>query len=203
MSFFDRFRKKKEEPKPADAAPQYYLPRVSYTVAYYLLPHFVFHDCENLIKRCVETPESAGAFHYLMACRHHRFEPVKEDALRFRFHQGQLDDSDDFYALEYPVPPPLNEDADRMKPAGIKGLLLAPHFSVVLRHRETVGVKYYVLGQAPLSGGTTLRSLTANGVNSNHGPGPEPQLDAMLSVLRTSRGKLPTVALHTRPKVKG
>jgi len=49
---------------------------------------------------------------------------------------------------------------------------------------------YFVLGQAPSGHGTTLRTVTAGGVNANLGPGPPPTLDALLRELDllTSRG---------------
>ncbi len=43
---------------------------------------------------------------------------------------------------------------------------------------------YYILGQVPIGGGTTFRSVLAEGTNCNLGPGPEPRLDAFLDTLR-------------------
>ncbi len=54
-------------------------------------------------------------------------------------------------------------------------LVLAPHFSCILRGGDNTS-SYYILGQSPIGGGTTLRMVTAEGVNCNLGPGPNPTL---------------------------
>ena len=62
--------------------------------------------------------------------------------------------------------------------------VLAPHFSAMIHDAETNDVAYFILGQAPLGGGTTLRSISPEGVNSNLGPGPEPEVNAFLDAIR-------------------
>lgn len=55
-------------------------------------------------------------------------------------------------------------------------IILAPYFSSELRDRGGK-VSYYILGQSPMGGGTTLRCVTAEGANCNLGPGPDPTID--------------------------
>ena len=90
---------------------------------------------------------------------------------------------------EYPVPPVV--DFTKIFPgkniAEAEVPVLAPLFSAMLRHRDTGSVvAYYVLGQSPVGGGTTLRSIGKDGVNANLGAGPAPELDAFLECLRTA-----------------
>jgi hypothetical protein len=125
---------------------------------------------------------------YIAVCKTLKIEIVREDAKRFREHFGSLDDARDYFVLEYPFPPPVdltNIDMGNMPREQIP--VLAPYFSAVLRHRQTGKVKYYTLGQSSMGGGTTLRAVTASGENCNLGGGPEPQLDAFLATLRSSR----------------
>lgn len=199
MSLFDRFKKKEERPRTAPSPRAMGLPDISYGVAYFILPQFAFKASEKLIERCKSTPESAGAFLYWFACQNQKIEPNKEDGLRFRFHSGRLDEANEYYAFEYPTPPPVDfSRVDPTKPSNSERPVLAPYFSVVIRHAPSGAISYYVLGQAPFGGGTTLRSVTAEGANRNHGPGPEPELEAFLTVLRTTRDKLPLLAEHIR-----
>lgn len=115
-------------------------------------------------------------------------EPVREDAGMYTATTGVLGDFD-FYLMEYPVPPPVDmSDTDPMTLAQQgAGIVLAPYFSMILRHRTTGEVLYYILGQAPLGGGTTFRAITASGVNANMGPGPLPDrslfIDRILQAL--------------------
>lgn len=76
----------------------------------------------------------------------------------------------------YPTPPPFDmSDPD---------LVLAPHFSAILHFTDDNQVRYFTLGQRPTAG-TTLRSVTADGVNANLGEGPEPQIDAFINALKS------------------
>lgn len=60
--------------------------------------------------------------------------------------------------------------------------VLAPHFSAIVSGADRV--RYFILGQAPMGGGTTLRSIEPEGMNCNLGPGPEPTMDAFLDSVR-------------------
>jgi hypothetical protein len=175
MGLFDWFGKPKNVP----------LPQLCYGVAYFVLPHYVYNDLAKLTDMCAKTPTSAGPFFYLMACQFQKAEPSKEDAVRFRWHCGILEEGREYFVLEYPTPLPVDlSDVSPEKMLGKEGPVLAPYFSAIIRETASGDVSYYVLGQAPLGGGTTLRSVLREGMNCNHGPGPEPKLDAFLSVLR-------------------
>jgi hypothetical protein len=186
MGLFDRFKERKDEPAATPSRPSS-LPSICYGIAYFLLPHYVFKDCDKLTRIFTDTPASVGPFFYLMGCQVQKIEPVHEDARQFRVHHGQLDSVHDYFVLEYPKPPPFqisNIDPTQSPPERMS--VLAPHFSAVLRHRQTKAVSYFTLGQAPIGGGTTLRSVTPDGTNCNLGPGPEPRLDDFLARLRSS-----------------
>jgi hypothetical protein len=184
MSLFDRFRKRKEKPKTAPPDPAS-LPSLSYVVAYFILPHYAFQQCDKLVSMFRDTPESTGPFFYFMGCQMEKTAPVEEDGRQFRAHHGALDESQDYYLLEYPVPPPV--DLSGIDPAKFdpeQMPVLAPWFSAMVRQRVAGTVRYFVLGQSPIGGGTTFRSVSADGMNANHGPGPEPRLDAFLDRIR-------------------
>jgi len=183
MGLFDRFKKRNEEPKPAPSP--HSLPSVCYGIAYFILPHYAFEDCEKIIGMFTDAQASLGPFLYLMGCQVQKIEPVHEDARKLQPHHGQLDYAHDYFVVEYPTPPPI--DLSGIDPTQIMegpAPVLAPYFSALLRHRETKEVSYYALGQAPIGGGTTLRSVTPEGKNCNLGPGPEPTLEAFLDRLR-------------------
>ncbi|HEX5219851.1 MAG TPA: hypothetical protein VFZ59_09810 [Verrucomicrobiae bacterium] len=159
--------------------PKHSLPSICYCVAYYVLPHYAFNDCDKLIRKFIDDAPKAGPFLYLIGCQMLKAEPIRDDALKLQAHHGQLDGTHDYFVLEYPTPPPVDLSAAEV--------VLAPHFSAILRARQQGGVAYYTLGQAPLGSGTTLRSVTADGKNCNLGPGPGPQLDAFLAALQNDR----------------
>jgi hypothetical protein len=175
MGLFDWFRK----PKPA-----FPLPQLCYDVAYFVLPHYAFNDLDKLADVCLNMPTTAGPFFYVMAAQMRKVEPDIEDAKRFRWHHGQLGDGREYFALEYPTPPPvdMSDVSIEQMVGGGTPFVLAPHFSAILRGAG--GVQYFILGQAPMGGGTTLRSILPEGMNCNLGPGPEPRLAAFLDAIR-------------------
>jgi hypothetical protein len=176
MGLFNGFRK----PKPAVP-----LPQLCYDVAYFILPHYAFEDLDKLTDLCRNTT-TAGLFFYVMAARARKVEPDPEDGRRFRWHLGQLDESREYFALEYPTPPPVDMgelSVEEMLSAGTK-LVLAPYFSAIIRWSGRAETQYFILGQAPIGGGTTLRCILPEGINGNLGPGPEPELSAFLDALR-------------------
>ena len=187
MGLFDRFRKKDKQDNPPTPRSSS-LPSISYGIAYFVLPHYAFQDCDKLVTMFIDTPATVGPFFYLMGCQMQELEPVHEDAGGFKPHHGELDRERDYFLLQYPVPPPVDfsgMDPTRVDPEELP--VLAPHFSVVIRHRATKEVRYFVLGQAPIGGGTTLRCVTPDGMNANLGPGPGPELEEFLAHLRASR----------------
>src|SRR5262249_2172770 len=158
MGLFDFFR------KPKQTVP---LPQLCYDVAYFILPHYAFNDVAKVADLCANTPATAGPFFYVMACQFRKVEPSTEDAQRFRWHHGALDEAREYYALEYPVPPPIDlsdASAEQLLSASTP-FVLAPHFSAIIRHPGTQEASYFVLGQAPMGGGTTLRCVLPEGAN--------------------------------------
>jgi hypothetical protein len=176
MGLFDRFRK----PKPSVP-----LPQLCYDVAYFVLPHYAYGEIAKVADLCSNTPTAAGPFFYLMACQMRKVEPVIEDAKRFHWHHGRLREGHEYYVLEYPSPPPV--DLSRLSPDELLNAgsppVLAPYFSAIIHEAPAGAVSYYILGQAPIGGGTTLRSVLREGANCNLGPGPEPRLDSFLEAI--------------------
>ncbi len=176
MGLFNWFQKK---PLPVS------LPQLCYDVAYFILPHYAFGDLAKVTDLCLNTPSAAGPFFYLMATSARKIEPVMDDAKRFRWHHGQLSEGSEYFVLEYPSSPPVdmsNMSIEQVMNSEQK-LVLAPHFSAIVRRPN--GVQYFVLGQSPMGGGTTLRCILPEGMNCNLGPGPKPELLLFLDVIRT------------------
>ena len=176
MGLFDRFRK----PKPSVPCPQ-----LCYDVAYFILPQYAFNHLIRVEELCAKTPDAAGPFFYIMACQMSKVEPVADDARSFRWHHGQFPDGREYYVLEYPVPPSVDLSArtpEELMNAG-SPLVLAPHFSAIIRDSLTGAISYHVLGQSPFGGGTTLRAVLPEGINCNLGPGSPPRLEAFLDAL--------------------
>jgi hypothetical protein len=150
MGWFDWFRK----PKPTVP-----LPQLCYDVAYFILPHYAFRDLDKLADLCLNAPTAAGPFFYVMAAQARKVEPDPEDAKRFRWRHGQLDEDREYFALEYPIPPPIDMSDVRIEQVVARGtaFVLAPHFSAIIRGRGAA--QYFILGQAPMGGGTTLRCI--------------------------------------------
>ena len=168
MALFDLFRKCK---------PTVPLPQLCYDIAYFILPHYVHRDFAKLQDICEQTPTSAGPFFYIMACQSRKIEPDIETAKTFKWHIGDRSNGSRFFTLEYPLPPPVdmsNMTTEQIM-AARESIVLAPYLSCVIRRGDNAS-SYYVLGQSPIGGGTTLRSVTADGANCNHGPGPNPTL---------------------------
>jgi hypothetical protein len=180
MGLFDWFRK----PKPT-----VHLAQLCYDVAYFILPHYAFEDLDKLADMCLDTPSTAGPFFYIMAAQARHIEPDANDARLFRWHHGQLSEGREYFALEYPQPPPIDmsEMSVEQMMHGGSTFVLAPHFSAIIRGETDV--QYFILGQAPIGGGTTLRCILAEGMNCNLGPGPEPKLTAFLDAVRKRNQK--------------
>ncbi|MEM7317283.1 MAG: hypothetical protein AAF497_29505, partial [Planctomycetota bacterium] len=174
------FRKKK-----AAAQDDVPLEQSSYDIAYFILPQYVFSQLDRLIDQCLNTPTAAGPFFYVMARQVRETEPDIEAAKQFKWHNGAFDETQKYLLLEYPVPPAVDlGDADpiSMLESGNK-IVLAPHFSLILYGGDESPL-YYILGQSPLSGGTTLRQILDGGMNCNLGPGPPPARDQFFACVR-------------------
>jgi hypothetical protein len=176
MGLFDRFRK----PKPSVS-----LPQLCYNIAYFILPQYVYNDPNKIVDLCSNMPTAAGPFFYVMACQLSKVEPSAEDARLFRWHHGRSGEGREYYVLEYPTPPPV--DLSELSPddlvSGGGFPVLAPHFSGMIGAVAMGEFNYYILGQSPMGGGTTLRSVLSEGSNCNLGPGPEPHLASFLEAI--------------------
>lgn len=152
-----------------------------YTMAYFVLPAYVFDDVERLVDTLSRDPTRPGSF-YMMACSRNQREPRMELFRSFPVHQGNFDAATRYCIIEYPTPPEVDLSDLSLEEmfAKASGVVLAPYFSAVVWGKE--GVRYFILGQSP-NGGTTLRQVTLES-NANCGPGCEPELGAFIALLR-------------------
>jgi hypothetical protein len=146
---------------------------VCYSVAYFLLPQLIFQEWETFAPKLADERETIGAFLYFVACKHQSIEPQSEIMAQFATQRHQLDDGTTCYLFLFPAP----------RTHGVY-----PYLSALLYHPDTDKKQYYVLGQTPFSGGTTLR-MVSQGINANLGPGPEPTPEAFLEVLSRSKSQ--------------
>ncbi|MFZ3122856.1 MAG: hypothetical protein WA104_05775 [Thermodesulfovibrionales bacterium] len=156
-------------------------PLMCYKMAYMLLPQELHQNPQATLER-FRRPQStnAGALFYTKACISSGCMPRRKDAAEFYTHIGRLSPKKTYYIIQYPTPSPVCLDA---------GLpVLAPYFSAAIIEETTGRISYYVLGQA-FTGGTTLRTVTADGTNTitntNIGEGSEPTLEAFLQLLQS------------------
>lgn len=181
MALFDFFRRRKSRGRPV--LQKVSLPQTCYEIAYFLLPPLVFDDLEKVVEMCTQRKEGSGPLMYFMACQLRGFKPDLAVAPSFHWHHDSIEEGRDCFVLEYPAPPPVDfgDDPVATLTSGDRPVL-APHFSAVVT-RASAEPDYYVLGQAPLGGGTTLRSVLRDGSNCNLGPGPAPSLDNFLAAV--------------------
>jgi hypothetical protein len=181
MGLFDIFRRKPPEPAPDDGSVP--LEQTSYDIAYFILPRYVFASLDRIIDLCTTTPSAAGPFYYIMACQARGFEPDIEAAKKFKWHTGDFGNQK-YLALEYPAPTPVDMgDSDP--------ITIMQYFSVILYDNHSQP-RYFILGQSPIGGGTTVRTITAEGMNCNMGPGPEPNLSLFFEAIRERQSKAET-----------
>src|SRR6266568_3357692 len=161
------------------------LEQLSYDVAYFVLPHYAFKDLDKVIEMWTKTPSSTGPFFFLMACQMRKVDPDMNRATEFRSRYGGLPGIGRYYLLEHPKPSAIdlsNRDPMEIVEQG-ESFVLAPYFSAIIPQSESGDVMYYILGQSPIGGGTTLRCLTRDGINANLGPGPSPTAESFLAVV--------------------
>lgn len=171
---------------------KYNISQVSYWIAYKVIPRYVFQAFDFFSKMWTQTPTAIAPFYYLKACQEGCVNPAVDDAKLYSAESGVLGATHNYYLMTYPTPAPIDLsgiDLESVVKAGVVPVL-APHFSVAVQHRGTTKLSYFVLGQAPMEGGTTLRTVTARGDNSSLGIGPEPIkqrfLDRVLQVLNAT-----------------
>lgn len=188
MGLFDFLKPKPKAPTPEKpfATPEE-LAQVCYGLAYYVLPNFAHREFDQFL-RIWRTPfPPLGTMLCEFACSKQNLRSTPEQAAAFKMQDGQLTSSCDYYLVQFPSPPPFAgidfDNLESVLSSGGRPPVLAPFFAAVLDNRASGHRRFYVLGQSP-TGGTTFRSVTADGSNCNHGPGPEPTSFAFLERLK-------------------
>ena len=179
------FNKSKTNAPPSTASKTPSLEELSYAVAYFVLPHYAFRDLDKAVEMWTKTPSTTGPFFFLMACQMRKAEPDVNRATEYRSRYGELPGIGRYYLLEYPKPAIIdlsNRDPMEIVEHG-ESFVLAPYLSVIIQQPDPGNVMYYVLGQSPIGGGTTLRCITRDGVNANLGPGPGPTVENFLEAV--------------------
>ena len=156
----------------------------SYHVAYTALPVLAFDNMERIKEIWRNEPTKAGAMMFKEACSMCKLAPPPELTEQFiakKYTVGGLE----FYLLIHPKPGPIDyRSIDPIKVIQSGAITtLAPYFSCAAYDPAGDSVKIFVLGQAATGDGTTLRTVTSNGINGNLGPGPEASVDHFLEAI--------------------
>lgn len=154
------------------------LARVSYGLAYAVLPEMVHRSFDDFIR----SWRDRVPFCFMLCALGSSKEKVRttlEQKAAFRKQDGQLSPTCDCYLVEFPTPPPVSLLSKSALPSviasGRKPPVLAPYFAAAVHDRVSGRRCYFVLGQSP-SGGTTFQTVRADGATCNLGPGPKPEL---------------------------
>ncbi len=155
-----------------------------YTMAYFVLPQYVFNQREKLIGE-LSAGRIGAMFFYVLTCKMGGKEPNPEVVQSLMVHKGSLDDNHNYYIIQYPTPVPvdISELPDDQVFQAMQNVVLAPYFSAVIEDNRTKEARYFILGQSP-DGHTTLRGVTLE-YNANLGRGCEPELELFLTLLRS------------------
>ncbi len=145
------------------------LAQICHTIAYTIIPNYVYMDL-NRMKKLWQEEGLAGPTFYTAACRMLKASPNRTDANSFKTITGKVDDQQTYLLLQFPPPPPI--DLAKIRPDSLPNasIVLSPYFCIALGS-ETLPYLYYVLGQGTF-GGTTLRYISSESINLNMGPGP-------------------------------
>jgi hypothetical protein len=168
------------------------LEELSYDIAYHLLPQYAFNELHKAVEMWTKSPCIAGPFFYVMVCDLQKVAPDMNVAVQFRSRHGVLPGVGRYYLLEHAKPAGIDlSDHDPLEMAERgERYVLAPYFSIIVQQADPGNVMYFVLGQSPMGGGTTLRRITPKGANLNLGPGPSPSAENFLrAVERACRGR--------------
>lgn len=173
MGLFSFFRR---EPRPS-------LEQLSYNVAYEVLPGYAYGQLPALLDIVDASPDSANALFYQIACKAAKVKPDPAVFAQYKWHRVDSLEGRTCLVLSYPEPEPIDLSGKSFvevrDSAGT--WVLAPYFSAVVKDDASGKVDYFVLGQTSMGGGTALRYIDADWVNTNLGAGPPPSLDAFVA----------------------
>lgn len=145
--------------------------RISYYMAFTLLPHVIFNDWEKFCEiRDGYMPTSK--YFAMSASLPIQRSMNHEQLLPFKVFLGPLSrGSGNYFAVRFPNPPPFdaNDYLAQAQRAAAEGRALnpeerrppAPYFAAVLENANRTPVEYLVFCQNP-SGGASLRSVTTS-----------------------------------------
>jgi hypothetical protein len=188
----DSFLKNYLTEKNANLASRLELARVSYLIAYDILPKIVYSDWNRF---CVLWASPLAFPFYLAIKGAHEFgvHLTGEQIEEFKYYQGDISEGIHYFILEYPTPPmqtdrPSVEELLAMLENKSKASLelipvLGPFFSAIIVEEKSCKIHIYVLGQSP-DNQTTLRSISSSGINANCGNGCEPSACEFLERLK-------------------
>jgi len=181
--------------KPSDETdtPKNAIARISYYIAYGLLPEGVFGSWNQFC----EAWNSFAHFPWLLAIQgslRNRKMLKFEEVQQFQYYQGDLSSQDKYLLIEYPVPPKINESETSLDKviANISSNntpsdqrpVLGPYFSAIIYNEMRAEKKIFTLGQSPSPDFTTLRSVEGVFNHGNCGPGSEPNALAFLECIK-------------------
>ena len=162
------------------------LEQLSYNIAYQILPHYVFRQAKQLFDIVESSSDTSHFLFYHLACKSLSIPSLQEEAGRYHWHQFDLDANHSLLVLAYPQPVAVDLTGKSVKEitqsAGT--WVIAPHFSGVVRDKRNEHIRYYVLGQTSMGGGTVLREIDDMATNANLGAGPTPELDSFVVLMR-------------------
>ena len=181
MGFFSKIFRRESKPVPLDDTSPTGL---SYHVAYKALPLLAFKNMDKIKEIWEAEPAAAGPAMFAEACAMSEVPPPEEMLGQFSAVKHTLSGIE-FYLLIHPVPEPVDySDIDPIQviQAG-ETPTLAPYFSCAAYDSAGDTVKVFVLGQAAIGDGTTLRTVSSDGHNGNLGPGPQPTIDHFIDAI--------------------
>ncbi|MFZ6745606.1 hypothetical protein ACO0LC_20470 [Undibacterium sp. JH2W] len=167
------------------------LEQLSYNIAYQILPHYVFRQAAQLFDIVGSSSETSHFLFYHLACKSQAIPSLPEQAEQYHWHQFDLDTSHTLLVLAYPQPAAIDLTGKAVKEMtqNVGTWVIAPHFSGIVRSKQHDHIRYYVLGQTSMGGGTVLREIDDMATNANLGAGPAPELDNFVALMRQRLGE--------------
>ncbi|MFK5924945.1 MAG: hypothetical protein QM496_22420 [Verrucomicrobiota bacterium] len=153
------------------------LAQICYTASYMYLPELVFESWSNFEDLWSSSLPFSVFLAVTVATRMEK-RLSADQILQFKSKQGNIGDDIDCFLIEYPAPPPQENDLDMDAlianiGAGAVPPVLGPYYAVISHRQQTEERWLHILGQSPGSG-TTIRAVSGSGAHGNCGPGPDP-----------------------------